>query len=206
MRIHIYKIYVLILQCVADSGWIIVIMIHLNFFFTMQLGEMAKCSLIFLELDVIDLFQNYILPQFEYKDKIKIVKGDAVEYLKNSKDGEFDYCFADTWIGINDLAPYFAVKKAAQHLKKTRIEYWLEDAIGLYLSNFVWCEIMESFLNVFGETVPENIPYKNRAEKQICTYIKSILEKEEISKPSHLHYYLKPENIIALINDTDIIF
>ena len=33
--------------------------------------------------NVIELFEKYILPQFEYKDKIKIVNSDAFDFASN---------------------------------------------------------------------------------------------------------------------------
>lgn len=67
--------------------------------------DVESITIIELEQNVIDLFEKCILPQFENKDKIKIVKADAVEYLRNTEDGVYDYCFADIWIGIEDIAP-----------------------------------------------------------------------------------------------------
>ena len=44
------------------------------------------------------LFEKHILPQFENKEKITVVKADAIEFMKNISDGEYDYCFADIWM------------------------------------------------------------------------------------------------------------
>ena len=60
--------------------------------------------------EVIDLFEKYILPQFECREKITIIKADACEYMKTLSDGEFDYCFADLWLGNNDLIQYIKLK------------------------------------------------------------------------------------------------
>lgn len=37
-------------------------------------------------------------------------------------------------------------------------------------------------------------------------YISRLLSSVEITKPEHIDYYMKPQNIILLINSTDIIF
>ena len=51
---------------------------------------------------------------------------EEVEYLRNVEDGVFDYCFADIWIGIEDITPYFAVKEIGRKLRK-KIDYWIEE-------------------------------------------------------------------------------
>ena len=169
--------------------------------------DVTSVTIVECEQEVIDLFQKYILPQFEYKDKITIVKGDAVEYLRDMTDGEFDYCFADIWRGVNDLEPYFAVKEIGRNFKKTQMEYWIEDSIAIYLSEFVWIEILETFFHSNDIL----LPYTPQARMSIMgykagNYVKRLLEHEEISRVDHIRYYLKPENIIFLINKTNIVF
>ena len=169
--------------------------------------EVTSVTIVEREQDVIDLFQNYILPQFKHKEKVNIVKGDAVEYLKNVKDGEFDYCFADIWSAANDLESYFAVKEIGRNFDKIQIEYWIRDAIAGYLAGYVWPEIIDSFITTNGG----QLPYPSQVKMAIigdraARYIKRLLKNEGISRVQHIHYYMKPENIISMIDKTDILF
>ena len=145
--------------------------------------EVSSVTIVECERDVIDLFESYILPQFEHREKINVVKGNAVEYLRNVKDGEFDYCFADIWTSANDLEPYFAVKESGRNFDKTKIEYWIEDAIAGYLAGYVWPEIIDSFIISNGG----QLPYPSQVKMAIigdrgARYIKRLLKNEEISR------------------------
>lgn len=169
--------------------------------------EVESITIVELEQSVIDLFEQCILPQFENKDKITIVKADAVEYLRNVEDGVFDYCFADIWIGIEDIAPYFAVKEIGRKLRKTKIDYWIEESFAILLSSNVWIEIMKAFSEANKMEIPtfdESI--FSALDKRKENYIHRLLSGVEISRPEHIDYYMNPQNIISLIDRTDIIF
>ena len=123
------------------------------------------------------------------------------------EDGAFDYCFADIWIGIEDIAPYFAVKEIGRKLRKTKIEYWIEDSFATLLASNVWIEIMKAFYEANNMEIPpidESI--YTVLEKRKENYIHRLLSDVEITKPEHIDYYMKPKNIIALIDRTDMIF
>lgn len=169
--------------------------------------EVESVTIIELEQNVIDLFEACLLPQFENKEKVTVVKSDAVEYLKSIEDGDFDYCFADIWIGIEDIVPYFAVKEIGRKLKKTKIDYWIEDSFAILLSSHVWIEIMKSFSESNDIPVPSiDDGILTELDKRMSEYIHSLLEKEEIMRPEQIYYYIRPQNIISLIDSTEIIF
>ena len=171
--------------------------------------EVESITIIELEQDVIDLFESYILPQFENRDKIKIIKGDAIEYLKNVKDGEYNYCFADIWIGVEDFEPYFSIKEIGRNFKKTKMEYWIEESFCIYLSSYIFTEILKDFSKSYNvKTDNYNIldDNKENTEMRISNYIKKLFENVKITKPEHIDYYMNPKNISSLIDKTDIIF
>ena len=169
--------------------------------------EVESITIIELEQSVIDLFETFILPQFENKDKIIIVKGDAIEYLSNLLDGQYDYCFADIWIGVQDIEPYLAVKEAGKRFHKTEIDYWIEESFAALLSNYVWLDIMKSFSAAIDIDTPQ-VDDSSFTEDDIRKerYIHALFENVEITKPEHIDYYMNPKNIIDLINRTDIVF
>lgn len=169
--------------------------------------DVESITIIELQQDVIDLFNSYILPQFENKDKIKIIKADAVEYLKSINDGEYDYCFADIWIGIEDVASYFAIKEVGRHLRKTKMEYWIEESFGIKLAGYVYVEIMRAFSEAMNIKPPEDIDFLiPEDERRTESYVKELIKDIEITKPEHIDYYLNPKNIISLVDRTDIIY
>lgn len=169
-------------------------------------SDVESITIIELEQDVIDLFEKYILPQFENKDKITIIKSDAIEYMKNVSDNDYDYCFADIWIGIADIEPYFAIKEVCRHLKKTKIEYWIEESFAAILSSCIWGEILKAFSKSNNLDIPKpefELPDRELRKK---SYIHRLMKNIEISKPEDIDYYLFPKNIIKLINKTKICF
>lgn len=168
--------------------------------------DVESITIVELEQSIIDLFEKYLLPQFENKDKITIIKADAIEFLRDMADGTFDYCFADIWIGIEDIAPYFAIKEIGRKLKKTKIDYWIEESFAILLSSSVWIEILKSFSATNNiELPPVDYPLSEddiRKEK----YIHKLFEEVDITKPEHIDYYLNSKNIIGMIDETNIIY
>ena len=169
--------------------------------------EVESVTIVELEQSVIDLFETFLLPQFENKEKITIVKADAIEYMRNLEDGKYDYCFADIWIGIDDIQPYFAVKEIGKKFRQTAMEYWIEESFATLLSSYVWLEIINGFSEASNINIPpvNDIPLTEediRKEK----YIHKLFEDVEITKPEHIDYYMNPKNIIELINKTNILF
>ena len=92
--------------------------------FMLSLKNFVK-SITIIERDqeIINLFNELIYPSFPNKEKIKIIKGDAVEYTRKiQKQGTCDYVFADLWHDPEDGLPLFV------ELKKINknIDCWLE--------------------------------------------------------------------------------
>lgn len=168
--------------------------------------EVESITIIELEQDVIDLFENSILPQFENKDKIKVIKADAIDFMKDINDGEYDYCFADIWIGIDHIEPYFAVKEVCRHLRKTKVDYWMEDAFATLLTYNVWNEIIKSFSKINNLEVSNPNPDPSETDLRKEAFIHRLLKNVEISKPEDVDFYLTPKNIIKLISKSKLTF
>lgn len=165
--------------------------------------DVESVTIIEKEQDVIDLFQEYILPQFETKDKVKIVKADAFEYLKSLEDGEFDYCFADIWDGVEDVEPYLTVKRLAKRFEKTKFEYWIEEAILISLTAIVSLEIMDAVGGIDSAPLQlgEDSPSKRQRE-----FISNVLRRAEIRTPQDINYYTSPNGLREAIEASDVEF
>jgi len=81
--------------------------------------------------NVINLFNEYILPQFENKDKIKIVQSDAFAFAeKEMSKKKYDYVFVDLWHDVSDGTElYIKMKKLENKLKGAKFSYWIEKSI-----------------------------------------------------------------------------
>lgn len=170
--------------------------------------DVSSITVIEKEQDVIDLFSEYILPQFEHKEKVNIIRADAVEYLSSIQDGEYDYCFADIWKGVLDFVPYFAVKEIGRKFHKTKIDYWIEDSFCTYITNVIWIEILKTFSKHYGIDAPDDMPDDLYDDLQIRLeqYVHNLLKKEEIKSPNQIDYYMNQKNVEKLINKTKVIF
>ncbi|MBE6671627.1 MAG: hypothetical protein E7593_05435 [Ruminococcaceae bacterium] len=98
------------------------------------LDNVKSITIVEISEKIITLFEKYILPQFEHKEKIKIVHADAIEFMKTVEKDEYDYCYADIWEGQADgAALYTQIKPHEKRLPYTRFAYWIEDEIRWYL-------------------------------------------------------------------------
>lgn len=93
--------------------------------------EVQSVTIIESSKEVIELFNKYILPQFQEKEKIHIVQSDAFKYLDKNDMNKFDYVFVDIYHGANDGLPLYL--KFKEYEKEKVFSYWLENSLlGLY--------------------------------------------------------------------------
>ncbi|MBQ3015753.1 MAG: hypothetical protein IJD79_03125 [Clostridia bacterium] len=78
---------------------------------------------------VIELFREFILPQFSKPEKVRIICADAFEYAEHTMpDEHFDYAFVDTWRDASDGAPMYKRMKPLETLNPdTEFSYWIEN-------------------------------------------------------------------------------
>ena len=170
-------------------------------------ADVESITIVEREKSVIDLFTSFILPQFKTKDKITVIKDDAIEYMMNLEDGLYDYCFADIWIGVMDFEAYIKTKEVCKRFRKMKMEYWIEDAFGILLSSHIYIEMLKAFsknMNVpLGNMNDNEFPIPEN-EKKLADYVARLVENVEIEKPEHIDYYLTPRNITSLLDRTEI--
>ncbi|MBE6571702.1 MAG: hypothetical protein E7656_05610 [Ruminococcaceae bacterium] len=89
--------------------------------------ERDKCA--------IELFEKHILPQFDGKEKIKVVEFDALFFAaeqKSKNSAEYDFVFADVWHDPSDGCDVYLLLKSLER-GDTEYAYWIEDTIKCYL-------------------------------------------------------------------------
>ena len=94
-------------------------------------NEVESITIIERDESVIKLFYEHILPQFEYKDKINVLKYDAFEYAENeAKKHNYNYAFVDLWHDVSDGTElYMKMKRLEKYLPKAKFSYWIEKSI-----------------------------------------------------------------------------
>lgn len=96
--------------------------------------DVQEITIIEKDQNVIQLFKEYILPQFKFKDKIKIINIDAYDYLESMKDNNYNYVFVDIYHDASDgKEVYLKFKLYQEKLINTKFSYWIYDTIKFYL-------------------------------------------------------------------------
>lgn len=120
----------------AAHGRVLVLGLGLGYYpFMISLREdVTSVTVVELQQPIIDLFLTHLFPRFPHRDKIQVVKADALAYLQEVKDGMFDCCFADIWESVTDGAvPYVRIREQEKRLPSTRFDYWIGEQIQAFL-------------------------------------------------------------------------
>ena len=88
--------------------------------------DVRSVTIIEKDQNIIDLFNALIWPSFTHKEKIKIIKDDAINFTaKRENIQQFDYIFADLWHNPEDgLSLFVALKRNVRN-----IDCWLETSM-----------------------------------------------------------------------------
>ncbi len=83
----------------------------------------------------IRLFNQYILPQFEEREKVEVIEADAFDFLEHGmKPGDFDFVYGDIWHDAGDGIPlYLRMARYESRFPGTEFRYWIEDTMCSYL-------------------------------------------------------------------------
>ena len=99
---------------------------------------------------IINLFIKYLLPKFPNQDKIEIVFGDAISFVKDSPR-KYDYVFADIWHNVGDgEILYLKLKAKEKYRLGIKFDYWIETSILAMLRRQT-LTIFEEWLEGFTE-------------------------------------------------------
>ena len=85
--------------------------------------EVKSITIVEKDEEIIKLFNKLIYPLFINKEKINIIKDDAIEYVKHHQ--MYDYIFADLWHSPEDGLPLFMKLKRIN----SKIDCWLETSL-----------------------------------------------------------------------------
>lgn len=117
-------------------GRVLVLGLGLGYYpYMVSLHERVRSvTIIECQPEIIRLFQDYLLPQFPEREKIRIIQADAYEYMETVEPEQYDYCFADIWENqVDGAEAYVKLKKYEQRLPYTEFSYWIEASIRWWL-------------------------------------------------------------------------
>ena len=115
----------------AARGKVVTFGLGLGYFAFMAARKPDVSSVTVIEKSekVIELFERYVFPYFENREKIRIINKDAFEYAEHDMPAErYDYAFVDTWRDASDGAPMYERMKPLEKLNpETKFDYWIEN-------------------------------------------------------------------------------
>ena len=147
--------------------------------------EVTSITVIEKDPEIIALFNKLIYPNFNKKEKIKIIQDDAFNYLsKKQKEAQFDYIFADLWHDPEDgLELFVKLKRINQN-----IDCWLDVSMYALLRRCMITLLEEQLDN-----------YQDDAYRFAKTYTDKVINLY-YQKTKNLHL-TKDEDIDNLLSD-----
>lgn len=92
--------------------------------------EVTSITIVDNNQDVLDLFTTHILPQFDNKEKVKVVNSDGLDYLKNTDLSIFNNVNVDIWYDTIDMIyTYLRCLEIERNNPTVNFSYWLEEEL-----------------------------------------------------------------------------
>ena len=96
--------------------------------------EVKEVYIVEMDLELIKLFQKHLLPLFPYKEKIHIIKADALAFINQINERDYDFIFSDLWHDVSDGLPmYIRLLERFDKFTYTKRHYWIENSLIAYL-------------------------------------------------------------------------
>lgn len=139
---------------------------------------------------IIELFKEFILPQFKNKEKIIIINDDAIKYCENKID--YDYGFVDIYKDEQDgLVLYI---KMYQNLVKQNfhVDYWIEEGMIIILRRALITLLYEITHNLYNEC-------NDTFFDELISKFNEITKNLSIENKKDIDLFLSIDNIKSLI-------
>jgi len=123
----------------AAHGNVVTFGLGMGYFVYMALlkPDVSHVTVVELDKNVIDLFNQYILPQFPRRNDVTIINSDAFEYLDKGMNA--DFVFMDIWHDIADgTSLYIKAKQYEARYPDTRFTYWAERSLRCALADYLY--------------------------------------------------------------------
>ena len=146
--------------------------------------------------EVIAMFRNFILPQFETTKPIHLIEGDAFDYFNQDYLSNFDYIYTDIWQSSQDGLPLITELLEQCYLPKEKADFWIEDSC----LEIIWTLIFLYFEALARNKELEVNPYYQSYIEKIAHYFDQI--DETVSDVETLKTFMYDTNISRCILST----
>ena len=152
-------------------------------------SDVKSITIVEKDQDIINLFNKLILPKFNHIEKIKIVKDDAIYFVKRNQ--KFDYIFADLWHSPEDGLSLFVDLKMINR----NIDCWLETSMYAMLRRCM-ITLLEEATNGAKE---EDYKYaKTFTDKVINRYYQKT-KNLTVNNPHQIERLLEDKTLLDLL-------
>ena len=181
-------------------------------------SEVTNVTIVEKDENVLKMFSELILPQFDYPEKITIIQEDALKWVDKLEDGRYNYMFCDIWQNATDgIYAYSRIKTQEKRFKKTKISYWVEKSIIHAMKLAFVVPELEFALMSFKNNIAglSNTSAIEMHDAQIKAYthnihqyeeIKKLFDEQKISSVKDLKNILSTDYIKRLIKNADWLF
>ena len=158
--------------------------------FMMSLKDEVKhITIIEKDQNIINLFNDLLFPHFINKNKITIIKDDAIKYV--SKNNKYNYIFADLWHTPEDgLYLYIELKRINKD-----IDCWLETSLTAMLRRCMITLIEEQLDNLKEDNYKKAKTVTDRVINHYYERTKNLV----INNEEDLSNLLSDNSLISLI-------
>lgn len=145
--------------------------------------SVSSVTIVEKDPDVIALFQNSILPQFDHPEKIHIIASDAFEYLRKEETEE-KWIITDLYSSsLEGVRPYLEMKKLEHLHKRSRYLYWIEENI---LSNLKSAFVVMTISSLMPDVKEKDLMQSEEEGKDIIDALKPFMEDLHIHTNTQL--------------------
>ena len=192
MSLNPYEIRTMETPIILARGKVLTLGLGLGYFAYMaHLKDVVKeVHIVEMDKGLIDIFNEYLLPLFDYPEKIHIHKADAFRFIESINDKDYDFIFSDLWHDTSDGLPmYLKIKARFNAFKYTQCSYWIEASLLTYLRMLVIGVMRDEY-------------YQNECEyNDIQLFIKDKLINYRISDYYDLDDLLNIQGLSLLYNN-----
>ena len=155
--------------------------------------EVSKVTIIEKDENIINLFLEHLLPYFPNKNKIEIIKDDALIYIAKDHLINYNYAFFDLWHNAEDGLPlYIKIKEIGIECESG---YWIEESLIAMYRRCLLTVIEESLAHYSDDDY-------RRAKNAIDKVINQIYFKTKnlrINTYEEIHRLVSKDSILRLI-------
>lgn len=112
-------------------------------FMTARMDQVTEITVVERDSNAIALFEKHLLPQFPHREKIRVVQGDAYDFLaREMGNGRFDFAYVDIWHDVLDGTPmYLRCRQLEHRAGGIPFRYWVEQSMLIWLRGLALSEL-----------------------------------------------------------------